>query len=376
MNFWDTEMHIVTFLITVFELAMLFFQVIYFLERTNDKKRLMYLILLLFLIAYNVCSGFFPDERIPIPIMLQNILAYLVGFTMSMYVVYYFYKVFDLKHLKFFATYGLVLFLFLPFTLLFVVPYWLTGNLELSRKLTVIIPFFYGLGFIYSTTRALMKKFAEYKKQSDFSADMLYTHAIAAYISMLCWALLPVIVFFGDYQAVEHSVTNAGFLLMSVIYVSSSIRQSRIEYSKLLMSETALKMKVEEKTRQIEQLNEQQKEIFISLAAKVYESVLNNSEIVLPQSNTPASKSVEPSLKMNFTLREIEILKLLIKGQPYKVIADELNISVRTVSKHVSNMFSKAEVTNKVELIHKIHPSAEQPLLDQTNFRRAVNGKS
>src|SRR5882672_8938581 len=121
MMFWETEMHIVTFCITMFELGMLFFQVIYFLERPNDRRRLMYLVLLLFLILYNICSGLFPDPKIPISITLQTILAYFVGFAMSMYVVYYFYKVFDLKHLRFFATYGLIFFLFIPFLAFFVV---------------------------------------------------------------------------------------------------------------------------------------------------------------------------------------------------------------------------------------------------------------
>ena len=105
----------VTFLITMFEIVMLVFQAIYFLERPGDKSRLQYLILLVFLIIYNVCGGLFPDPKWLISIDVQVILAYLVGFTMSMYVVYYFYKVFDLKHLKFFATYGLLFFLFLPF---------------------------------------------------------------------------------------------------------------------------------------------------------------------------------------------------------------------------------------------------------------------
>lgn len=353
MNFWGTQMHMVTFSIIMIELAMFFFQVIYFLERKDDRNRLRFLILLLFLIAYNVCSGLFPDEHIPIPITIQIILAYLVGFTMSMYVVYYFYKVFDLTHLKFFATYGLVLFLFLPFLLLFVIPYTLTGNLELSRKLTVIIPFLYGLGFIYSTTRALIQKFAECKNQND-PQDALYEHAMAAYISIVCWATLPVIVFFGDFQVLEHSVTNAGFLMMSVIYIRSSIRQARREYSMLLMSELSLRKKVNDKDRQIEQLNEQQKENLVTLVAKAYNSVLNTNDPLFfsPVVSLPVEDSRR---KFNLTRREAEILYRLVKGQAYKVIADELHISEKTVSKHVSNMFAKASVTNRIELINKIY---------------------
>lgn len=351
-------MHIVTFSIIMIELAMLFFQVIYFLERKNDRNRLMYLILLLFLIAYNVCSGLFPDEQIPIPITIQIILAYLVGFTMSMYVVYYFYIVFDLTHLKFFATYGLVLFLFLPFLLLFVIPYTLTGNLELGRKLAVVIPFLYGLGFIYNTTRALIQKFAAFKNQND-PQDALYEHAMAAYISIVCWATLPVIVFFGDFQVLEHSVTNAGFLMMSIIYIRSSIRQARREYNMLLKSELALRKMVEDKERQIEHLNEQQKENLVTLVAKAYNAILNGGD---PFFFSPAvSLPVEDCCRQfNLTNREGEILYRLIRGQAYKIIADELHISENTVSKHVSNIFAKVSVTNRIELINKIYAASKR----------------
>lgn len=115
MHFLNTDMHMVTFTITVFEIVMLVFQIIYFLQRPSDKSRLQYLLLLLCLIAHNVCSGLFPDEQFLIPIIIQNIIAYLVGFVMSMYVIYYFYKVFDLSDLKFFATYGLLFFFVLAF---------------------------------------------------------------------------------------------------------------------------------------------------------------------------------------------------------------------------------------------------------------------
>lgn len=275
----------VTFLITMFEIVMLVFQVIYFLERPGDKGRLQYLVLLVFLIAYNVCGGLFPDPMWLIPIALQTILAYLVGFTMSMYVVYYFYKVFDLQHLKFFATYGLVLFLFVPFLFLFIVPFLLTGDALLSSRLTVIIPFLYGVGFIYYTARALKRKFSEHKNEGKAFEDPLYEHAIAAYISMVCWASLPVIVFFGDFQVLEHSVTNAGFLMMTIIYVRSSIKQSRREYAKLLESERnlleltqTLKRKVRARTKKLENAMEARKATFINLAheTKTPLTLINN----------------------------------------------------------------------------------------------------
>lgn len=285
MYFLNTDMHMVTFTITMFELVMLVFQIIYFLQRPTDKRRLQYLILLLCLIAHNICSGLFPDDQFIIPIQGQMIIAYLVGFIMSMYVIYYFYKVFDLKDLRFFATYGVVIFLFLPFVFLFLVPYLLTGDVRLSAKLTVVIPFLYALGFIYYTARGLIRKFQDAKRGEQDLNDPLYEHAIVAFISLVCWASLPVIVFFGDFQVLEHSVTNAGFLMMTIIYVRSSIKQSRLEYNKLIESERNLqqlnkdlKRKVRKRTRRLEQMIEERKTTFMNLAheTKTPLTLINN----------------------------------------------------------------------------------------------------
>ena len=59
--------------------------------------------------------------------------------------------------------------------------------------------------------------------------------------------------------------------------------------------------------------------------------------------------------KYYLTTREIEILKLLSTGKPYKIIAADLNISVKTVKSHVLNMFHKTNVTNKMELVSRIN---------------------
>lgn len=62
----------------------------------------------------------------------------------------------------------------------------------------------------------------------------------------------------------------------------------------------------------------------------------------------------ENCARYSLTCREIEIVNEIIKGQSYKLIAYTLNISEKTVSKHVSNIFAKVSVTNKVELINKL----------------------
>jgi DNA-binding NarL/FixJ family response regulator len=47
--------------------------------------------------------------------------------------------------------------------------------------------------------------------------------------------------------------------------------------------------------------------------------------------------------------REIDVLRLLAAGRSNQQIADELVISLNTVRRHVSNIFDKAGVANRVE---------------------------
>lgn len=51
------------------------------------------------------------------------------------------------------------------------------------------------------------------------------------------------------------------------------------------------------------------------------------------------------------TSREREVLQLLAEGMSNREIADQLNISVKTVETHRSNMMNKLDVDSKTELI-------------------------
>jgi len=50
------------------------------------------------------------------------------------------------------------------------------------------------------------------------------------------------------------------------------------------------------------------------------------------------------------TTRERQIMELVLAGKYNKVIADDLNISMRTVEVHRANLFDKMQVKTAVEL--------------------------
>jgi Response regulator len=54
------------------------------------------------------------------------------------------------------------------------------------------------------------------------------------------------------------------------------------------------------------------------------------------------------------TDRERAVMRLVIAGLPNKLIADELDISVRTVEVHRARVFDKMEVKSAVELANLV----------------------
>lgn len=71
----------------------------------------------------------------------------------------------------------------------------------------------------------------------------------------------------------------------------------------------------------------------------------------------PKSKSDDYHL----SLRELDILRGLMKGYSYKLIADELDISIDTVRSHIRSIYDKLQVNSKTEAILK---AIKEKLLD------------
>ncbi len=56
----------------------------------------------------------------------------------------------------------------------------------------------------------------------------------------------------------------------------------------------------------------------------------------------------------HLTPRETEILRLLAHGRSNQQIADELVLSVRTVERHIGNIYGKLGVGNRTELAARL----------------------
>jgi two-component system response regulator DctR len=71
-----------------------------------------------------------------------------------------------------------------------------------------------------------------------------------------------------------------------------------------------------------------------------------------------AKRQVERALA-ELTEREREVMNLVVEGRPNKLIADALDISVRTVEVHRARVFEKMNVKSAVELANLLHPLPE-----------------
>ncbi|MDZ7606866.1 MAG: helix-turn-helix transcriptional regulator [Cyclobacteriaceae bacterium] len=97
--------------------------------------------------------------------------------------------------------------------------------------------------------------------------------------------------------------------------------------------------------------------LLIAMAAGRKPTVLPDHMVPCQQHEIPVSDQLAHNCrKYAFTSREVETFLMLREGLPYKLIADRLNISQRTVSSHVANMFDKVSVTNKMELVSRMNP--------------------
>lgn len=75
---------------------------------------------------------------------------------------------------------------------------------------------------------------------------------------------------------------------------------------------------------------------------------------LVPRARTvPFVRNDKALAALGISARECEVLELLAKGSPNKVIARTLGISPNTVKTHLARLFEKLEAQSRTEAIHK-----------------------
>lgn len=306
MYLFNSEMHVLTFAICVMEFGMFFSQFVLYLSRPQERPRLWYCLLLALLIIYNVSCGLFPDEKISLSIMAQNIISYGSGFLIAAYFPCYFYVAFKLKALRWHVFYGVPMFLIIPFAVSFLIAYPVSGSLDYATSYGMIIPGAYALVLLFVLLRAI-------RSQEKISTDTDFPYGKAemykVYTAVVPWVLMGVFVYLHISQWIQIVVTNSGFLVITVLCIRRSIQWERARNLKLHA-------------------------VYIAgVGASIFEQ---NCAVY------------------GLTAREAEISLLISQGMQYKYIADQLFISLDTVKSHVKNIFKKVGVNDKTELVYKL----------------------
>lgn len=83
-----------------------------------------------------------------------------------------------------------------------------------------------------------------------------------------------------------------------------------------------------------------------ALVDRVEQALARSAEVL---ERRRARQAIERRLA-ELTERERDVMRLVVEGRPNKLIADELDISVRTVEVHRARVFEKMDVKSAVEL--------------------------
>jgi two-component system, LuxR family, response regulator DctR len=90
-----------------------------------------------------------------------------------------------------------------------------------------------------------------------------------------------------------------------------------------------------------------------ALVDRVEQALRRSGEVIAAR----REKGLVQSRLADLTDRERDVMRLVVEGLPNKLIADQLDISVRTVEVHRARVFDKMEVKSAVELANLLRTS-------------------
>ena len=89
----------------------------------------------------------------------------------------------------------------------------------------------------------------------------------------------------------------------------------------------------------------------LSMGSEIIGSVETSSRPVQREAISAGFQTVPPLSQLNLTPRQTDVLALLLKGQPNKLIARELSLSVETVKDHVAAVLRVLKVSSRTQAV-------------------------
>lgn len=100
-------------------------------------------------------------------------------------------------------------------------------------------------------------------------------------------------------------------------------------------------------------LKKSKPELLLRAIREVFEGGSPMSSDIARKIVTKMQRREQDRSTYGITPREVEVLTMLSKGLTYNEVADGLFISVKTLKKHIYNIYEKLHVDNKVEALNK-----------------------
>lgn len=301
-------MHWLTLAFIYLDLLFFFAQVYDIFRWPHETRQWWYLLLLALLIGFNLANGVLPDPGLKLNLKLQYILADGSAYLLGAYLPYYFYKVFELKTLRLYVTWGVLVFELAPFALFNILLYGLNGQLAVDRRFTVLIPAAYGLVLLRAMYVAARKEYLE-------SEDRLsYIEQLLVWAAILPWEVMSVFAFYPVPQWVQVLSGNLGWVAITFFMIVRTVQRERLAYRR----------------RREPHLSPEKQAVFVANCRK-----------------------------QGLSRRETDIAPLMCRGLKNREIADQLFIALRTVNKHVQHIYQKTGAANRIELLRLLEREEE-----------------
>lgn len=276
-----TQIQLLILIFIIVEILMLFISWIIWKGRKSYEARIRFLVFILFFLLYNITAVIYVEDIIGISQLSLDFIAFTIGTAYSLYFLYYFYKEYNIRPSGIFALKPVIYITVLDLLLLFIIPYSITRDIQLSKYLFLAIPLLLIIGISINVFREF------YKRLKSKLSGLYITHILWGFCAMICIML---------------------FLIISI----SNGMDPLVEYACFSMGH-----------------------IFLTLAYVIYPAQLSYDN----KNNVHLNLDLFDTL----TVREQEIA-LLIKECPnrtYRQLSEIIHINEKTFSKHTSNIYKK-----------------------------------
>jgi len=276
-----TQIHLLILIFIIVEALMLFISWIIWKGKKSYEARIRFLVFILFFLLYNITAVIYVEDIIGISQLSLDFIAFTIGTAYALYFLYYFYKEYNIRPSGIFALKPVIYITVLDLLLLFIIPYSITRDIQLSKYLFLAIPLLLIIGISINVFREF------YKRLKSKLSGLYITHILWGFCAMICIML---------------------FLIISI----SNGMDPLVGYACFSMGH-----------------------IFLTLAYVIYP----------PQLSYNNKNNVHLNLDLfdTLTVREQEIA-LLIKECPnrtYRQLSEIIHINEKTFSKHTSNIYKK-----------------------------------